>query len=140
MEWRPAGWSVCLHLLIFPCTIKSRSSPLAPAHPGGPRKRAVKRLRWWLGSVLGVPFSTMTLMAGWQEEHLVHKNLIQRGSLLEQVEKEDLRKSWLTQVHLEKWPLNARSSNINSSSSKTYFCFEMTTFPTSSPGLAFFQH
>jgi len=22
----------------------------------------------------------------------------------------------------------------------TYFCFEMTTFPTSSPGLAFFQH
>ena len=23
MEWRPAGWSVCLPLLIFPCTIKS---------------------------------------------------------------------------------------------------------------------
>jgi len=23
MEWRPAGWSVCLSLLIFPCTIKS---------------------------------------------------------------------------------------------------------------------
>jgi len=32
MEWRPAGWSVCLPLLIFPCTIKSRSSLLAPAH------------------------------------------------------------------------------------------------------------
>jgi len=31
MEWRPAGWSVCLPLLIFPCTIKSRSSLLAPA-------------------------------------------------------------------------------------------------------------
>jgi len=44
MEWRPAGWSVCLPLLIFPCTIKSRSSLLAPAHPGGPGKRAVKRL------------------------------------------------------------------------------------------------
>jgi len=44
MEWRPAGWSVCLPLLIFPTTIKSRSSLLAPAHPGGPRKRAVKRL------------------------------------------------------------------------------------------------
>ena len=28
-------------LLIFPCTIKSRSSLLAPAHPGGPGKRAV---------------------------------------------------------------------------------------------------
>jgi len=48
MEWRPAGWSVCLPLLIFPCTIKSRSSLLAPAHPGGPGKRAVKRL-WWCG-------------------------------------------------------------------------------------------
>jgi len=46
MEWRPAGWSVCLPLLIFPCTTKSRSSLLAPAHPGGPGKRAVKRL-WY---------------------------------------------------------------------------------------------
>jgi len=35
---------VCLPLLISPCTIKSRSSLLAPAHPGGPGKRAVKRL------------------------------------------------------------------------------------------------
>jgi len=46
MEWRPAGWSVCLPLLIFPCTIKSKSSLLAPAHPCGPGKRAVKPL-WW---------------------------------------------------------------------------------------------
>jgi len=44
MEWLPAGWSVCLPLLIFPCTIKSRSSLLAPAHLGGPGKGAVKRL------------------------------------------------------------------------------------------------
>jgi len=44
MECRPAGWSVCLPLLIFPCSIKSRSSLLAPAHPGGLGKRAVKRL------------------------------------------------------------------------------------------------
>jgi len=36
MEWHAAGWSVCLPLLIFRCTIKSRSSLLAPAHPGGP--------------------------------------------------------------------------------------------------------
>jgi len=43
MEWRPARWSLCLPLLIFPCTIKS-SSLLAPAHPGGPGKRAVKQL------------------------------------------------------------------------------------------------
>jgi len=47
MEWRPPGWLVCLPLLIFPCTIKSRSSLLAPAHEGGPGKRAVKRLWWW---------------------------------------------------------------------------------------------
>jgi len=33
-----------LPLLIFPCTIKSRSSLLPPAHLGVPRKRAVKRL------------------------------------------------------------------------------------------------
>jgi len=44
MEWHPAGQSVCLALLIFPCTIKSRSSLLAPAHPGGSGKRAVKWL------------------------------------------------------------------------------------------------
>jgi len=36
MEWCSTGWSLCLPLLIFPCTIKSRSSLLAPAHPGGP--------------------------------------------------------------------------------------------------------
>jgi len=38
MGWRPVGWSVCLPLLISPCTIKSRRSLLAPAHPGGPKK------------------------------------------------------------------------------------------------------
>jgi len=35
MEWCPDGWSVCLPLLIFPCTIKSRSSLLALSRPGG---------------------------------------------------------------------------------------------------------
>jgi len=48
MEWRPAGLSVSLPLLIFPCTIKSRSFLLAPANPGGPGKRAVKMVVvWW---------------------------------------------------------------------------------------------
>jgi len=47
MQWRPAGWSVCLPLIIFHCTIKSRSSLLALAHPGCPGKRAIKRL--WCG-------------------------------------------------------------------------------------------
>ena len=41
MEWRPAGWSVCLPLLVFPCTMKSKSSG----------KRAVKRLWWWCTSL-----------------------------------------------------------------------------------------
>ena len=41
MEWHPSGCSMCLPLLIFPCTIKSRSSLLAPAYPGGPGKRVV---------------------------------------------------------------------------------------------------
>jgi len=50
MEWHRARWSVCLPLLIFPCTIMSRSSLLASAHLGGPGKRAVKRL-WWCGVV-----------------------------------------------------------------------------------------
>jgi len=50
MEWCPAGWSVCLPLLIFPYTIKSRSSLLALAVPGGSGKRAVKRL--WCGDVV----------------------------------------------------------------------------------------
>jgi len=40
-------------LLIFPCTIKSRSSLLAPAHPGGPGERAIKRL--WCGGGLLCP-------------------------------------------------------------------------------------
>jgi len=61
MEWRPAGWSVCMPLLNFPCTIKSRSF-LAPAHPGGPGKRAVKRL--WCGVVWcgGLCYSTFVLI------------------------------------------------------------------------------
>jgi len=39
--------SLCLPLLMFPCTIKSRSCLLAPAHPGGQGKRAVKWL-WFV--------------------------------------------------------------------------------------------
>ena len=36
--------------VIFPCTIKSRNSLLAPAHLGGPGKRAIKWL--WCGVVV----------------------------------------------------------------------------------------
>ena len=60
MEWRPAGWSVCLPLLISPCTTKSRSSLLAPAHLDGPGKRAVKRL--WCGMLFQSRDQTLHLM------------------------------------------------------------------------------
>jgi len=50
---------VCLPLLIFPCTIKSRSSLLARAHPGGPGKRAVKWL--WCGGGDGIKKFVSTL-------------------------------------------------------------------------------
>jgi len=48
---------VCLPLLISPCTIKSRSSLLAPGLPGGPGKRAIKWL--WCGGG-GVQESAMS--------------------------------------------------------------------------------
>jgi len=71
MEWRLAGWSVCLPLLISPCTIKSRSSLLALADPGGPGERAVKRL--WCsgggGKCVASAFSALTLLVGLQEGH-----------------------------------------------------------------------
>jgi len=44
MEWRPAGWSICLPWLLSPCTVKSRSSLLALAHPDGPGKKGPIRL------------------------------------------------------------------------------------------------
>ena len=59
MEWHSAGWLVCLPLLIFPCTIKSRSSLLASAHPAGPGKRAVK----WLWCGYWCWFSELTIEA-----------------------------------------------------------------------------
>jgi len=89
---------MCLPLLIFLCTIKSRSSLLAPAHLGGRGKRVVKQL--WCGTLLlGVvtcftisvfyalhsifcscsnaayAFSTLTLLVGCQEEDLACKKL-----------------------------------------------------------------
>jgi len=51
MEWRPAGGSLCLRLLIFPCTIKSRSSPLAADSHAWSWKKAVKWL-WCGGCIL----------------------------------------------------------------------------------------
>jgi len=48
--------AVCLPLLIFPCTIKSISSLLAPAHLGGPGKKAIK---WLCVCVLGYLYEVL---------------------------------------------------------------------------------
>jgi len=61
-----------LPVVILRSTIRSRRSfLLAPAHPDGPGKRAVKRL--WLLIYKGA-FSALTLLVGWQEGHLACKN------------------------------------------------------------------
>ena len=62
MEWCPVRWSVCLPLLISPCAIMSGGSLLAPAHPGGPGKRAVKRL---CGVVPGIVMILCVLIYAW---------------------------------------------------------------------------
>jgi len=50
MEWRPAGWLVSASVNLPLHHKVSRKSLLAPAHPNGPGKRAVKRL--WCGDVV----------------------------------------------------------------------------------------
>jgi len=44
MEWRPAGWSVCLPLIISPCTISPEVLFWHRLDRVVPEKRAVKRL------------------------------------------------------------------------------------------------
>jgi len=46
------------------CTRKSRSSLLALAHPGGPGKRAIKRMWWWC-------FETAGWVTGWAQ-NVIH--------------------------------------------------------------------
>jgi len=59
--------------VIFPCTIKTIGSLLAPTHPGGPRERAVKQL-WWCG-VLWLR-STKAQDTGWRKRfELKHRTL-----------------------------------------------------------------
>jgi len=81
MEWRPAGWSVCLPLLIFPCTIKSISSLLAPFHPCGPGKWAVKRL--WCGGFF--TFSNILLFIVWMSFVAMFYAIVKTLSLLHRV-------------------------------------------------------
>jgi len=73
MEWRPAWWSVCLSLLIFPCTIKSRSSLLAPGSLGWSRKKAAKRLwRLWYHTILAVDFLKVDSRSCWEDVNCRH--------------------------------------------------------------------
>jgi len=64
MEWRPSGWSVCLPLSIYPCTIKSRSSLLAPAHRVVPEKGPLKPL-WWLSWTCASSQTDQNCLVGW---------------------------------------------------------------------------
>jgi len=77
-------------------TLPSISSPMVD----------MERMRpdHWLGLLLSVPFSALTLGAGWQEEHPAHENplsLIPSSSLPEKVKK-DPSWNWLTQGHRQK--------------------------------------
>jgi len=76
MEWRPARWLVSASVNL-PLHHKVQFSLLAPAHPGGPGKRAVKWL--WHGGGFYIfctcAFSALTLLVGWQEGHLASKKL-----------------------------------------------------------------
>jgi len=75
LEWHRARWSVCLPLLIFPCTIKSRSSFLAPAHLGGPRKRVVKRLCVCV-CVLAYCFRDWNYVSFYQARKLITRHIL----------------------------------------------------------------
>jgi len=57
----------------LPLPYKSRSSLLAPAHLGGPGKRAVKR-SWCVVCGFKSAFSALTLLVGRQEGHPACKN------------------------------------------------------------------
>ena len=61
MEWRPAGWSVCLPLLIFPCTITSKFSS-GTGSPGWSRKKGRKTVVVWCLQCTWLP---VTLADGW---------------------------------------------------------------------------
>jgi len=67
----------------------------------------------WRWLVLCVPFSILTLMVGWKEGYLAHRKpflLIPRG-FFKPLEKDYLREKQLTEVHLEKQPLNGTNSS-----------------------------
>jgi len=52
--------------MYFPCTVKSRSSLLAPAHPGGLGKRAIKWMRVCLFHLLWSIASSLFKLRAWQ--------------------------------------------------------------------------
>jgi len=65
---RQLGFSTMSCLRTLPCTVKTRGSLLAPAHPGGPGKRAVKQL--WCGG--GVSFLKIQFAWSRQLSQYIH--------------------------------------------------------------------
>jgi len=111
MEWRPAGWSVCLSLLISPCTIKSRSSLRALSHPGGPRKRAVKRL---CVVCVFVDYKTVTVKKWRTEDAEATKKVLKLHSM-----------RWFSHQHRT----SGRHNCI------TYLLMDIVAWPTATPAM-----
>ena len=51
MEWHPSRWSVCLPVLIFPCTIKCGARRVLFGSPGWSRKKGCKTVVVWCGGM-----------------------------------------------------------------------------------------
>jgi len=75
MERHPVGWSVCLHLLIFPCTIKSRSF-LSSSSPGW---------SWKKGRKMAVVVSSVRALFESVDNHTV-TNLIKEAHFYHQLQ------------------------------------------------------
>jgi len=65
MEWHPAGWSVCLPLLIFPRTIKSRSYVSSDSGPPGWSQKKGRKMVVVYGGGLLWPNGWMDQDASW---------------------------------------------------------------------------
>jgi len=99
MEWHPAGQSMCQPLLIFPCTIKSRSSLLAPAHPGGPGKGVVKRL-WWCGACYRMLMAAVMFVHSTATRHCMKQRGMDTATVYSCSLHAGLTFTWWTRLHV----------------------------------------
>jgi len=57
-----------------------------------------------------VPFRTLTLLVGWQEEHLVHKNMFHKSpeSSRKKVDEENWSENWLSMFTWKKTAIKVK--------------------------------